>query len=455
LDYLRGRGFRKTVTPFLQLILALVFIILAAKAGGYLSYRLGQPTVLGELLVGVVLGPTVVDLLHLPFFSDEHMAETIHHLAEVGVMVLMFIAGLELHLSDLAKSGKVAALAGVLGVVFPLILGAGTAMILGMAFLPALFIGLVLSATSVSISAQTLIELNVLRSRVGIGLLGAAVFDDVLVVLGLSVFVALTQSGSGGGLGSVAVILLQMVLYLGIASILGWLLLPRLSSRVTNLPISQGLVAFTFIVILLYGWAAEVVGNMAAITGAFLAGLMLARSPVKERIENGVSILAYAVFVPIFFVNVGLSANARELTGDGLLLLATLTLVAVVGKVLGSGLGASLSGFTRRESLQLGVGMMSRGEVGLIVASVGITAGLISQEIFSAIVGVVILTTLLTPPLLRALYAGGKSPQGAAVESRPVNKPKNRPESRISTGSGSTEGKSTGSKAPKSFPEGE
>jgi Kef-type K+ transport system membrane component KefB len=443
------------MTPFLQLTLALIFIILAAKAGGYFSYRLGQSTVLGELLVGVVLGPTVVNLLHLPFFTDEHIGETIHHLAEVGVMLLMFIAGLELHLSDLAKSGKVAALAGILGVVFPLVLGAGTALLLGLAFLPAIFIGLVLSATSVSISAQTLIELNVLRSRVGIGLLGAAVFDDILVVLGLSIFVALTQSGSGGGLGSVVVILLQMVLYLGIASILGWRLLPRLSSQVSNLPISQGLVAFTFIMILLYGWAAEVVGNMAAITGAFLAGLMLARSPVKERIENGVSILAYAVFVPIFFVNVGLSANARELAGEGLLLLAALTLIAVVGKVLGSGLGASLSGFTRRESLQLGVGMMSRGEVGLIVASVGITAGLISQEIFSAIVGVVILTTLLTPPLLRGLYAGGSRRQVAAAESRPVDRAKNRLENRKSTGSSPTEGKSAGSRGPKSFPEGE
>jgi Kef-type K+ transport system membrane component KefB len=181
---------------------------------------------------------------------------------------------------------------------------------------------------------------------------------------------------------------------------------------------------------------------------------MLARSPVKERIENGVAVLAYAVFVPIFFVNVGLSANARELAGEGLQLRADLTLIAGVGMVLGSGLGASLSGFTRRESLQLGVGMMSRGEVGLIVASVGITAGLISQEIFSAIVGVVILTTLLTPPLLRVLYAGGKSQQGAA-ESRPIDSAKNRSGSRQSTGSSSPEGKSTGSTAPKSFPEGE
>jgi Kef-type K+ transport system membrane component KefB len=397
------------MAPFLQLALALVLIILAAKAGGYISYRLGQPSVLGELLVGLILGPSVLNLLALPYFSDEHLAETIDHLAELGVLMLMFIAGLDLHLSDLARSGKVSALAGVLGVILPLALGAGAGLLFGMDVLPALFAGLILAATSVSISAQTLIELKVLRSRVGIGLLGAAVFDDILVVLGLSVFVALTQPGTGGGLGTVLVILLRMVVFLAAGVILGWLALPRLSRRIIDLPVSQGLMAFTFVIILLYAWTAEAIGAMAAITGAFLAGLMLARSPVKERIQASISVVAYGIFVPIFFVNVGLSANARELSGEGFWLLLVLTVVAVIGKVLGAGIGASLAGFNRLDALRLGVGMMSRGEVGLIVASVGISQGLISQEIFSAIVGVVILTTLLTPPLLRALYAQGES----------------------------------------------
>lgn len=392
------------MSPFLQFDIALVIIIMAAKLGGYISYRLGQPSVLGELLVGIILGPSVIDVLHLPFFTDPHLAETIEHLAELGVLLLMFIAGLDLHLSDLAKSGKVAALAGVLGVVFPMILGAATGAAFQMNTSAALFIGLILSATSVSISAQTLMELNVLRSRVGVGLLGAAVFDDVLVVLGLSMFIAFADPGAGGGLSSVAWILIRMILFVAAAIAVGLWVLPRASTWVDRLPISKGLIAFAFMIALLYAWFAEMAGSMAAITGAFLAGLMLSRSRVKERIESGITTLAYAVFVPIFFVNVGLSANARELTAQTGVLFLVMTLVAIVGKVLGAGLGARLAGFPNLEALQLGTGMMSRGEVGLIVASVGILEGVIQQETFSAVVGVVIVTTLLTPPALRVLF---------------------------------------------------
>lgn len=403
------------MTPFLQLSIALAIIILAAKIAGYFSFKLGQPSVLGELLVGILLGPSVLNLLHVPYFTDEHLAETITHLAEFGVMLLMFIAGLDLHLSDLAKAGKVSALAGILGVVLPLAFGAGIGLLFSLEIQASVFLGLILAATSVSISAQTLMELKVLRSRVGISLLGAAVFDDILVVLGLSVFVALAQSGSSNGWVEVLWIALRMVLYLGIGTALGFLLLPRISQRISNLPVSQGVVAFSVVIILVYGWSAEVFGNMAAISGAFLAGLVLARSPVKEHIESGISALAYGLFVPVFFINVGLSANARELNLESLWLLIAMTAVAILGKVLGAGAGARLSGFTNLEAMQLGVGMMSRGEVGLIVASVGIASGMIQQETFAAVVGVVIITTLLTPPTLRSLFARS-SPKPVAVQ---------------------------------------
>lgn len=398
------------MTPFLQLALALAIIILAAKSAGYLSYRLGQPSVLGELMVGILLGPSVLNLFHLPYFTDENLPEVIHQMAEIGVLLLMFIAGLELHLTDLARSGKASALAGILGVIFPLLLGTGAGLAFSMDLLPALFVGLILSATSVSISAQTLLELKVLRTRVGISLLGAAVFDDILVVLGLSIFTALVQPGTGGGLAGVLRILASMLLYLVVVMATGWFLLPRLSRRVSRLPVSQPLISFTIVIILLYGWLAEAMGSMAAITGAFLAGLMLARSPVKERIESGISPIAYGIFVPVFFVNVGLSANAGDLSGSAFWLLVVLVLVAVVGKVLGAGLGARWAGLSRLESLQLGAGMMSRGEVGLIVASVGISQGLIDQRVFAAIVGVVILTTLFTPPALRSLFQPRPAP---------------------------------------------
>ncbi|HSF81660.1 MAG TPA: cation:proton antiporter [Anaerolineales bacterium] len=404
------------MTPFLQFTIALVIIISAAKLAGYLSYRIGQPSVLGELLVGIVLGPSVLNILHWPYFTDMHLEESIKHLAELGVLLLMFMAGLDLHLSDLARSGRVAAGAGVLGVVVPLLMGAGTGLLFDFDLQSALFIGLVLAATSVSISAQTLMELKVLRSRVGVAMLGAAVFDDILVVLGLSVFIALIQTGSQGGLIAVLTIILRMVLYLGAAILLGIWLLPKLSTWIDKLPISQGLVAFAFVAALLYAWSAESLGSMAAITGAFLAGLLLGRSRVKERIESGISTIAYSVFVPIFFVNVGLSADARQLTAQTLWLLTAMAVVAVISKVIGAGLGAQLGGFTRQEALQLGVGMMSRGEVGLIVASVGILEGLIEQEAFAVIVGVVIITTLLTPPALRVLISRDRKNQSGDIE---------------------------------------
>jgi Kef-type K+ transport system membrane component KefB len=395
------------MTPFLQLILSLAMIITAAKLGGYLSYRSGQPAVLGELLTGIILGPSIVDLLHLPFFSDQHLSEVIHQMAEIGVLLLMFLAGLDLHLSDLMRSSKVAGLAGTLGVILPLILGIGVGLLFSMDLQAAIFVGLILAATSVSISAQTLMELKAIRSRVGMGLLGAAVFDDILVILGLSIFAALANPETGGGFWGIVLVILQMALYLGIASAIGWFIFPKITRRIHNQPVSQGLIAFVFVTILLFGWFAESAGHMATITGAFLAGLWFGRTSLKDRIDTGISTVAYAIFVPVFFINIGLSANARELTADGLILLVAMTLVAVVGKVVGAGGGALMGGFTRREALQLGVGMMSRGEVGLIVASVGVSEGFIPPHIFAAVVGVVILTTILTPLLLRWLFASG------------------------------------------------
>ena len=390
------------MTPFLQFAIILVIIIAAAKIGGYISLKLGQPSVLGELVVGIILGPSVSNILHWAPFTDKHLGESIAHIAELGVLLLMFIAGVDLHLSDLAKSRKVSAFAGTLGVLFPIAMGYGVARAFSFDAQSALFTGLILAATSVSISAQTLMEMKVLRSRVGIGLLGAAVFDDIIVVLGLSIFIALAVGN--GGLWSIVWIAVRMFLYLGIAAAVGMALLPRLSRIVDHLPISQGLIAFVFVVALFYAWAAEVIGGMAAITGAFLAGLIFARSSLKERIETGVSTLVYSIFVPVFFVNIGLAANARALTSESLWLLLTMSGVAIFSKVLGSGLGARITGFTNLEALQLGVGMSSRGEVGLIVASIGIAEGLISADIFSVIVGVVIVTTLLTPVMLRTLF---------------------------------------------------
>ncbi len=392
---------------FLDFLIALVIVIFAAKMGGYVSTRFRQPSVLGELLVGLILGPTILNMLFSwPIFHEpELLEEALTLMAELGVIMLMFLAGLELHLSELLSSGKVSALSGILGVLVPLGLGYGTAIIFGVESTEALFIALTLSATSVSISAQTLMELGVLRTRVGLGLLGSAVFDDILVILLLSASFVFISGSASEGLGGVGVTVLAMVAYLAVAVLVGLFLLPRLVIWVERLPISQGIIAFALIITLLFAWAAEVIGSMAAITGAFLVGLFLARTPFKERIEQGVSTMAYGFFVPIFFVNIGLAVNMRAVGDNAILFAVTITIVAVISKIIGSGLGALIGGFNRRESLQLGIGMVSRGEVGLIVATFALSEGLLSSGNFSIVVFMIIVATLITPPMLRAAFS--------------------------------------------------
>jgi len=403
--------------PFLQLIFAMAIIIAAAKLGGYLSHRLGQPTVAGKVLVGLILGPSLLNFLQWPMFTDSHLGESIVYLAELGVLLLMFTAGLNLHLSDLAESGKVAVLAGTLG--FALTLGLGFVLAMAFSFDPrqALFLGLLLAPTSIGISAQTLIELKVLRTRVGVSLLGAAVVDDSLAVLGVSMFLALLGSGSMDGLASGITVLLRMILFLVVAIALGIWLIPRLSRFAERLPVSQGPFAFAFITVLLYAWAAEVLGGMAAIIGAFIAGLFLARSPLKKRIESGFVPLVYGIFVPIFFINVGLSADIRQLAAGSVGLLVVMCLVVISSKLLGAGLAGRFGGLKSPEALQLGVGMLPRGEVTLIVATVGITEDLIGVEVFSVAVGIVIVTVLLTPLLLRRTFARAAAPNLPMQES--------------------------------------
>lgn len=397
----------------LSFTLLVAVIIAAAKASGYLSLRLKQPAVLGELLIGLIMGPTVLDMLNWPVFGDGHLEETIHQLAHLGVLFLMFIAGLEVDLDTMFETGRPAVLAGVLGVITPVILGALAVLPFGYTFQDSLAIGLVLAATSVSISAQTLIELGVLRSRVGMALLGAAIVDDILAILLLSVFMAVV-TGGGGDMGAIAWVLVRMVLFLVLATVLGMRFIPRLAAFVSGLPISESVMALAVVVTLLYAWSAEALGGVAAITGAFLAGLIFARSSVRHTIEERMHTMAYSWLVPIFFVSIGLGIDARGLSWGDLVIALVVILVAVISKIFGAGLGARLGGFSNRESLQLGAGMVSRGEVGLIVASAELDANLISGSIFTDMVLMVLATTLIAPILLRALYRQADSPKSAS-----------------------------------------
>ena len=391
--------------PFLQLILAIAIIIFAAKLGGYLSYKAGQPAVIGEVLAGLILGPSVIDFFHLGIFTDPHLEESIVHMAELGVLLLMFLAGLELHLDELVKAGKIAFFAGVLGFGVPLLGGYALGTIMGYPLEGAIFLGLLLSPTSISISAQVLMELKQLRSKVGMGLLGGAVIDDILVVLGLSFYGALLGGSEAvGGVDEVGIIVLKMIGFLLVAHAFGLLVLPKLVDIVKKLPVSQPLISFAFIMLLFYAWSAESLGHMATIIGAFMAGLFFSRIKTPANFKEGFSAIAYGFFVPVFFISIGLEANVRSLNSESFWFLGALLFLAIFSKLLGSGLGGILGGLSFKESAQLGSGMIPRGEVMLIVATFGLVEGIIDQNTFSVVIMLVIATTLLTPPLLRALF---------------------------------------------------
>jgi Kef-type K+ transport system membrane component KefB len=390
------------MSSFLQLAALLAAILLSAKLASYLSRKIGQPAVLGELIVGLILGPSLLNITHVTFVTDSHLSETITALGEFGVLLLMFLAGMELHLNELRSQLRVSAYAGTLGVILPVLFGWIIGLLFQLDHAAALFLGLTMGATSVSISVQTLLELKMLRSRVGLGLLGSAVFDDVLIIVLLSIFLALV-SGNGTP-GAVVMIFVKILAFLVLSLGIGIWLLPKLAHLAHKMQVTQGVLSFALVVMLIYGVAAEIIGGMAAITGAFIAGLMFSRSPEKQFLESGLLAIGYGFFIPIFFISIGLSLNLRDFQADAFWLLLAISVFGIIGKLVGSGFGAKLAGFTNRESLQLGAGMISRGEVGLIVASVGMTQGLVNESEFSAVVGMVVVTTIVTPPLLRALF---------------------------------------------------
>jgi Kef-type K+ transport system membrane component KefB len=394
------------MSDFLQLALLIVIILGAAKLAGYLSTLVHQPAVFGELLVGVLLGPSLLNVTHLSFLTSAHLSDFISELGEIGVLLLMFLAGLELHLKELAKNTRIAATAGILGVIFPVAMGLLFGELIGMDFNHSLFLGLTLAATSVSISAQVLIELKKIQSKVGLALLGAAVFDDILVILLLSIFLAFLSGGTN--IMQILLVFGKMALFLAFSAWFGIRILPRLTHWASRLPVSQNVATLAIIILLVYGLAAEIVGGMAAITGTFLAGLMFARTPEKRTIETNLHALSYAFFVPIFFVSIGLSVNLRSMDLKTLWIILAISGIAILTKIIGAGGGALICKFSWRESLQLGIGMVSRGEVGLIIAKLGLNSGYLSSEVFSSIIGMILITTLVTPPLLRAAFSSTK-----------------------------------------------
>ncbi len=409
----------------LQLLLLLVIIIAAAKLAGAAANRIGQPAVFGEILAGLLLGPTLLNVLGWPMFAPSaalagseagpSLGAVVRDLADIGVILLMFIAGMETDLAEMRRVGHVAFWSATGGVLLPLVGGALAANAFGLSLLwEGLFVGTILTATSVSISAQTLMEIGALRTKEGSAILGAAVIDDVMGIVLLSAVIAFSRQAGSPGVATVFGILLRIAVFFALALVAGRYV-PALVRAADRLNVSQGLLGLVLVVAFLYAWAAEYVGEMAAITGSYIAGVFFARTRHKERIDQGIHPLTYSMFVPVFFVSIGLEANARDL-GNDVLFTAVLLGVAIVGKIVGCGGLAWLAGFTRRQSVRVGVGMISRGEVGLIVASYGLSHGIITRNVFSAAVIMVLVTTMITPPLLRLLFPARPPHRAPAVE---------------------------------------
>lgn len=385
------------------LVLLLAMLIIAAKAGAWLSLRWHQPAMLGELVAGLILGPSLLNVFSWPIFNHQGLQETVLALGDLGVILLMGMAGLEIELEEFLNNHQVSLMAGTAGVVMPIVLGTIITYPFHHNLSASIYMGLVLSATSVSISAQTLLELGRLRSPEGIALLGAAVVDDILALLALAVFTSVVNpgGGAGGGVGGLAIALARMMLFLILAFLLARAVLPRMATWVQNQPVSEGLMALAFVAILALAGAAEELGGLAAITGAFLAGLGLGNHPARHTVFERLRPAAYGFFVPLFLVGVGLRADLRTMSLEGAVFTLLLIAVAILSKLIGCGVGAWLGEFRPLQAWRVGLGMISRGEVGLILASLGLSAGFLQPYEFVAVVAMVVATTLITPILLR------------------------------------------------------
>jgi len=270
-------------------------------------------------------------------------------------------------------------------------------------FWTGIFVGTILTATSVSISAQVLMELGVLKSKEGSTILGAAVIDDVMGIIVLSLVVALAKASSGGfDWAALGLVVIRVTVYF-VAAIAARRFLSPALRWASTLGVSQAVLSAGLVIMFVYAWAAEYVGAVAAITGSYLAGVLIAQTEFKKDIDAGIHPLTYSMFVPLFFIRIGLEANGREL-GPRAMFTVVLVLVAIVAKAIGCGVFARLFGFSTKESVRVGIGMISRGEVGLIVAGYGLANGLIGLDVFSASVIMVLATTMVTPPLMRLVF---------------------------------------------------
>lgn len=391
----------------------LALILLSTKVLGIITKRIALPQVVGALLAGLVMGPAMLNILQETTLLDQ--------LAELGVIVLMFNAGLETDLGELKKAGRSAFIIALIGVLVPLIGGFFLTSFFNQGsdtLLQNIFIGVVLTATSVSITVETLKEIGKLSTRSGNAILGAAIIDDVLGIVALTMITSLSGTGT-----NVLVVLLKIAAFFAV-SVVVWMIFHRIVEwwfkRYDR--DKRRFVVISFAFCLLYAYLAETVFGVADITGAYIAGLIFAKTPRVAYLQDRFDTLSYTLLSPVFFASIGLKVVLPQMSATIILFSVLLVLWAALSKVIGCGLGAKLCGYTNQESLRIGVGMISRGEVALIVANNGIAAGLMKEEFFGPVVLMVIATTILTPIFLKLVYRGKEKDYSDLQESTLVNR---------------------------------
>jgi monovalent cation:proton antiporter-2 (CPA2) family protein len=373
----------------MELILQLVIILIASKIAGDISVKLGQPSVLGKLVIGIVLGPSVLGLVT--------ETETLEQFSQIGVIILMFVAGLETDLDEFKRTGKAATFVGLGGIIFPLGAGYFAGAMMNMTTFESWFLGLLLAATSVSISVQALKEMDKLKSREGATILGAAVIDDIVVILALAFLMSF--SGSDVSLGMTV---LKKVLFFAGAILVGWKVVPWFLKKFAPLKVTETVISSALIVCFVFAYFAEYSG-VAAIIGAYIAGISISVTNYKHEVFEKVETIGYSIFVPVFFTLIGIKAEFGGIA-ENLWLIVIMSVVAILTKFIGAGLGARMSGFNWNSSFGIGSAMISRGEVALILAAMGLDSEFLSADLFAVLVVVILVTTLVTPPLMKYFF---------------------------------------------------
>ncbi|BES64994.1 cation:proton antiporter [Gottschalkiaceae bacterium SANA] len=377
----------------MKYLIDLMLILAASSGGAWLAKRLNQPQIVGQILGGVLIGSSILGIVE--------QSEFIGKLSEIGVIVLMFITGLETSLSELKASAERSAAIAIGGIVLPFAMGFLSIMLLKENFMisEAVFLGVILTATSMGVTVKILAEFRALQSKQGVSVLGAAVIDDIVGIMILSV----ALGAFGKSTASLWMLLMKIAIFFVIVIFAGeWIstavnrnirILKELKSKFL-LPISISL-------ILLFAITASEFG-MAAIIGAYFVGVILSTTQMKHRITHEVEKFGTGFFIPIFFVNIGLSVN-MTMVGKYFTLAIAITFVGILSKVIGSGIGARISGFDYLSSLQIGVSMVPRAEVALIVSNIALKAGLIGEDIFVGVILLVIVSSVVSPMLYKGL----------------------------------------------------